>query len=55
MLFLKYDVKDQTRTGLSNNGKASGEADLKVIINDDFETIVEALNLRTCLHKLKSA
>lgn len=42
---LKYDVKDQTRTGLSNNGKASGQADLKVIINDDFETIVEALNL----------
>lgn len=40
-----YDVKDQTRRGLSPSGKAAGEIDI-LIKQDDFPlTIIEALNL----------
>ena len=40
-----YDVKDQTRHGLSPSGKAAGEIDI-LIKQDDFPlTIIEALNL----------
>lgn len=40
-----YDVKDQTRRGLSPSGKAAGEVDI-LIKNKNFPvTIIEALNL----------
>lgn len=40
-----YDVKDQTRRGLSPNGKAAGEVDILIKEKDFPVTIIEALNL----------
>lgn len=40
-----YDVKDQTRHGLSSSGKAAGEVDILIKQNGFPLTIVEALNL----------
>lgn len=40
-----YDVKDQTRRGLSSGGKAAGEIDILIKENDFPVTIIEALNL----------
>lgn len=40
-----YDVKDQTRRGLSLGGKAAGEIDILIKEKDFPMTIVEALNL----------
>lgn len=42
-----YDVKDQTRRGLSPNGKAAGEVDILIRDKDFPVTIIEALNLKT--------
>lgn len=40
-----YDVKDQTRRGLSSGGKDAGEIDILIKKNDFPVTIIEALNL----------
>lgn len=40
-----YDVKDQTRRGLSPSGKAAGEVDILIKENNLPLTIIEALNL----------
>jgi hypothetical protein len=40
-----YDVKDQTRRGLSPNGKAAGEVDILIKEHGFPITIIEALNL----------
>lgn len=42
-----YQVKDQTRRGISNSGKASGEVDIFIHENGFPVTIIEALNLRS--------
>ena len=42
-----YDVKDQTRRGLSPNGKAAGEVDILIKEKDFPLTIIEALNLNS--------
>lgn len=42
-----YDVKDQTRRGLSPNGKAAGEVDILIKENDFPVAIIEALNLNS--------
>lgn len=41
----RYQVKDQTRRGTSNSGKASGEIDIFIHENGLPITIIEALNL----------
>ncbi|WP_455793492.1 hypothetical protein [Clostridium butyricum] len=41
----KYSVKDQTRQGTSNSGKASGEVDILIHEQGIPLTIIEALNL----------
>lgn len=40
-----YNVKDQTRRGLSSSGKAAGEIDILIQEKDFPITIIEALNL----------
>ena len=40
-----YNVKDQTRRGLSSSGKAAGEIDILIQEKDFPVTIIEALNL----------
>lgn len=40
-----YNVKDQTRRGLSSNGKAAGEIDILIQEKNFPITIIEALNL----------
>ena len=40
-----YDIKDQTRRGLSPSGKAAGEVDILIKHNNFPVTIIEALNL----------
>lgn len=40
-----YDIKDQTRRGLSPSGKAAGEVDILIMRNNFPVTIIEALNL----------
>lgn len=40
-----YQVRDQTRRGISNSGKASGEVDIFIHENGFPITIIEALNL----------
>lgn len=40
-----YDVKDQTRRGLSQNGKSAGEIDILIKEQGFPVTIIEALNL----------
>lgn len=40
-----YDVKDQTRRGLSPSGKAAGEVDILIKDKNFPVTIIEALNL----------
>lgn len=40
-----YDVKDQTRRGISNAGKDAGEIDILVKENDLPVTVIESLNL----------
>ena len=42
-----YDVKDQTRRGLSPSGKAAGEVDILIKEKDFPITIIEALNLNS--------
>ncbi|MDE5803343.1 MAG: hypothetical protein K2I22_10545 [Lachnospiraceae bacterium] len=42
-----YDVKDQTRRGLSPNGKGAGEVDILIKEKDFPITIIEALNLNS--------
>ncbi|MBD5508069.1 MAG: hypothetical protein HDR05_08490 [Lachnospiraceae bacterium] len=42
-----YDVKDQTRRGLSPNGKAAGEVDILIKEKDFPVTLIEALNLNS--------
>ena len=42
-----YDVKDQTRRGLSSSGKAAGEVDILIKEKDFPVTIIEALNLNS--------
>ncbi|WP_276952465.1 hypothetical protein [Enterocloster lavalensis] len=44
------DARDQTRQGLSQNGKESGELDLLICENELPVTVIEALNL-TCVNK----
>lgn len=41
----KYSVKDQTRQGTSNSGKASGEVDILIHKQEIPVSIIEALNL----------
>ena len=41
----KYDVKDQTRRGISANGKSAGEVDILIEEGGLPVTIIEALNL----------
>lgn len=40
-----YQVKDQTRRGISNSGKAAGEVDIFIHVNGFPLTLIEALNL----------
>lgn len=42
-----YDVKDQTRRGLSPNGKAAGEVDILIKEKGFPLTIIEALNMNS--------
>lgn len=42
-----YEVKDQTRRGLSPNGKAAGKVDILIKEKDFPITIIEALNLNS--------
>lgn len=42
-----YDVKDQTRRGLSPNGKAAGEVDILIKEKEFPLTIIEALNMNS--------
>lgn len=42
-----YDVKDQTRRGLSPSGKAAGEVDILIKEKDFPVAIIEALNLNS--------
>ena len=42
-----YDVKDQTRRGLSPNGKAAGEVDILIKEKELPLTIIEALNMNS--------
>lgn len=44
-----YDVKDQTRRGISHSGKEAGEIDILLKENELPITIIEALNL-SCLN-----
>ncbi|MCM1102259.1 MAG: hypothetical protein NC079_10865 [Clostridium sp.] len=42
-----YDIKDQTRRGLSPNGKAAGEVDILIKEKNFPVTIIEALNMNS--------
>ena len=49
-LSMIYDVKDQTRCGVSVNGKDAGEIDIKICENGNPVAIIEGLKL-SCLSK----
>lgn len=47
LCMLGYDVKDQTRTGISASGKSSGEADLMIVKSKLPYSFIEAMNLQS--------